>query len=274
MRRTMRVFFACLFAISLLTMGAGSVIAEHALGCTTDKQIYRPGQLVHIRCTNNGDRFAVTGISFLVTTVDGGLVYNPAVPAVAVAVPPGEGVEHTWGQVFINSPLGADGKQVPHGSYVVTVQNGGPARFRVGARGDHQAFETIAQGTISGAMTRPGGENLVIRDQASWKAFWEEHTSNSLCLQPPCPGMIPPVVDFDQDMVLVALHGFAPTGGYGIFFATLVGGSHHLNARILNTNPGEGCVLTQVITNSFHIIATRISDDVTFHERSKTIDCN
>ena len=274
MRPTMRVSFACFFVISILTMGAGSVIAEHALSCTTDKHIYSPGQLVQIECTNSGNHFVVTGITFLVTTADGGLVYNPAVPAIAVAVPPGESVEHTWDQKFINSPLGVDGEQVPLGRYVVTVQNGGPARFRIGAWRHHRTFETISQGSISGAMTGRGGENLVIRDQASWEAFWEEHTSNMLCPQPPCPGMLPPVIDFDQEMVLVALHGFAPTGGYGISFTWLFGGSHRLSARILNTNPGEGCVLRQVITNPFHIIATQISDDVMFHERSKTIDCN
>ncbi len=274
MRRTMRVLFACLFIISVFAMGSGSVIAEHALGCMTDRHVYRPGQLVQIECTNHGDHFAVTGITFLVTTVDRGLIYNPAVPEIAVAVPPRESVKHTWDQKFINSPLGPDGEQVPRGRYVVTVKNGGPARFRIDAQGPHPAFKTISQGSVSGVMTGPGGENLVIRDRASWEAFWEEHTSNMLCLQPPCRGMPPPMVDFDRDMVLVALHGSAPTGGYGVSFARLVGGSHQLEARILNTNPGEECFVTQSTANPFHIIATQISDDVTFHERSRTIDCN
>ena len=274
MRHAMRVFFASFFVISLLTMGAGSANAEHALDCTTDKPIYRPGQPVHVECTNNGDHFAVTGITFLVTRADGRSVYNPAVPAVAVAVPPGESVEHTWDQRFINSQVGADGAQVPRDKYEVSVQNGEPGRFRIGAHGPQQAFETLAHGTMSGAMIGPGGENLVIRDQGSWEAFWEEHTSNMLCLAPPCPGMTPPLVDFDQDMVLVALHGTAPTGGYGISFTWLVGGGQHLKAPILNTNPGARCFLSQAITNPFHIIATRISDDVRFHERSRTIDCN
>ncbi len=269
----MRLFFASFFIISLFTMGAGSAIAEHSLGCTTDKHSYRPGQPVHIECTNNGDHFVVTGISFRVTTPDGSLVYNPAVPAIAVAVPPKESTEHTWDQTFINSPLGVDGEQVPCGRYVVTVQNGGPARFRIGARSHHQGFETVSQGTESGAMTGPGGENFIITDQASWEVFWEEHTSNMLCLQPPCRGMSPPMVDFDRDMVLIALHGSAPTGGYGISFSWLVGGSHHLEALILNTSPGEGCSVTQSTTNPFHIIATQISDDVTFDECSRTIDC-
>ena len=270
----MRLFFAPFFIINLFTMGAGSAIAEHSLGCTTGKHSYRPGQPVHIECTNNGDHFVVTGISFRVTTPDGSLVYNPAVPAIAVAVPPKESTEHTWDQTFINSPLGVDGEQVPGGRYVVTVQNGGPARFRIGAQRHHQGFETVSQGTESGAMIGPGGENFIIRDQASWEAFWEEHTSNMLCLQPPCPGMSPPVVNFDRDMVLVALHGSTPTGGYGISFAWLVGGSHYLETRILSTNPGEGCYVAQSTTNPFHIIATRISDDVMFHERSRTIDCD
>jgi len=260
--------------MSLVTIGARSVIAGHGLDCTADKHIYPVGQPVLIECTNNGDDFVVTGVSFLVTTLDAGLVYNPAVPAIAVAVRPGASVERSWDQTFINSRLGGDGEQVPRGSYLVTVQNGGPARFSVGARGHHLAFETTAHGSMSGAVTRPGGKNYVIRDQASWEAFWEEHTSNMLCLQPPCPGMIPPLIDFHRDMVLVALHGSAPTGGYGISFTSLVGGGRRLDARILNTDPGQGCVLAQVITNSFHIITTRISDDVTFHERSKTIDCN
>ena len=270
----MRVSFAGFFMISLFAMGAGSAVAEHALACATDRHSYRPGNPVHLECTNNGDHFVVTGISFQVTRADGGLIYNPAVPAVAVAVPPRESTEHTWDQTFVNSPLGVDGEQVPRGGYVVTVQNGGPARFRIGARRHHQAFETVSEGTESGATTGPGGENLIIRDQASWEAFWEEHTSNILCLQPPCTGMPPPLVDFDRDMVLVALHGSAPTGGFGISFARLAGGSHHLNARILNTNPGEGCFVSQSNTTPFHIVVTRISDDVALLESSMTIDCN
>ena len=81
------------------------------------------------------------------------------------------------------------------------------------------------------------------------------------------------MVDFDRDIVLIALHGSAPTGGYGISFSWLVRGSHHLEALILNTSPGEGCSVTQSTTNPFHIIATQISDDVTFDECSRTIDC-
>ena len=274
MRRTMRVLFACLFIISVFAMGSGSVIAEHALGCMTDRHVYRPGQLVQIECTNHGDHFAVTGITFLVTTVDRGLIYNPAVPEIAVAVPPRESVKHTWDQKFFNSPLGPDGEQVPRGRYVVTVKNGGPARFRIDAQGPHPAFKTISQGSVSGVMTGPGGENLVIRDRASWEAFWEEHTSNMLCLEPPCPELVPPVVDFDREMILVALREFATTGGRGISFTSLLGGNHHLRAQILNTNPGKGCLLTQTTTAPFHIIATGVSDDVIFDERSKTIDCN
>jgi len=137
MKRTMRTLFACFFVLAVFAIGAGSSVAEQALDCTTDHRVYRPGQLVRIECTNNSDDFVVTGITFLVTMAEGALVYNPAVPAIAVAVPPGESVEHAWDQTFMNSPLGTDGKQVPHGTYVVSVKNGKSARFRIGFSGNH-----------------------------------------------------------------------------------------------------------------------------------------
>jgi len=140
MRRTTRAFIACMLASGVVLTGAGHVIAGETLDCTTDGRVYLPGQPVHIECTNHGDDFVVTGIRLLVTTANGGLVFNPAVPAMAVAVPPGESVEHTWDQTFINSPLGADGEQVPHGMYVVSVRNGSPARLRVGVQRHHSGF--------------------------------------------------------------------------------------------------------------------------------------
>ena len=148
----MRPFFACLF-ISLSTMGT---VAGEVLDCATNKHRYRPGEPVHLKCTNNGDAFVVTGISFKVTTPDGGLVYNPAVPAVAVAVPSRASTDHTWDQTFINSPLGDDGEQVPRGTFVATVKNGRPARFTIGDGSDHPEFETVSRGTDSGVMTGPG----------------------------------------------------------------------------------------------------------------------
>ena len=67
--------------------------------------------------------------------------------------------------------------------------------------------------------------------------------------------------------------GSAPTGGYSTSFTHVAGGSHHLNAFVLKTSPGEGCLVTQAFTSAFHIIETSISNDVNFHERAVSHDC-
>jgi hypothetical protein len=133
----MRAFVARFLVIGLFAIGVGGSVAEQVLVCTTDQEIYRPGRPVQIACTNHGDDFVVTGITFQATTAGGAPVYNPAVPAIAVAVPPGESVEHAWDQTFLNSSLGADGEPVPHGRYAVCVRNGRSARFRIGFSRNH-----------------------------------------------------------------------------------------------------------------------------------------
>jgi hypothetical protein len=76
--------------------------------------------------------------------------------------------------------------------------------------GQSVPFETIDKGDHSfyryGDPSFLGGER-VIRTEASWKAFWEEHTAGYARIP------VLPSVDFKHEMVLVVLLGTQSSGG-------------------------------------------------------------
>lgn len=115
----------------------------------------------------------------------------------------------------------------------------------------------VERGAISGyrygdpAFT---GDRLVFTGDASWQAFWAQHTANVF---PPPPA---PAIDFARESVLVALMGYRPTGGYGIEIERVVRlPSGAIEATVRETSPAQGSIVTQVVTNPIHAVRVPVA---------------
>ncbi len=103
-------------------------------------------------------------------------------------------------------------------------------------------FETVEIGDQSG-FTGDGAQVLKIETEAEWEEFWSRHRAN-----------VPPAVDFSREMVIAAVDGREPSGGYQFEITAIEDDGSRLVVRVSKAIPGPGCVVTQVITQPFHIV--------------------
>ena len=111
--------------------------------------------------------------------------------------------------------------------------------------------ETIDEGEISfyryGDPTFTGAD-LLITNQGTWEWFWRVHTSGI----DPAPPL--PEIDFETEMVIVAILGFQPSGGgprIEILAADLDHDCGCLRVTV-EDDPSPGPL--DVITNPYHIV--------------------
>ena len=90
------------------------------------------------------------------------------------------------------------------------------------------------------------GDDLVLRTGPAGLQFWGQHTS----LITPPPG--PPAVDLAQEMVLVSLAGYRPSGASAIQITSVEEKVCHLEVTVWETIAPIG---VSVITNPIHIVA-------------------
>ena len=245
------IFVAILLAT--LLFGAGIASGSPGLKVYTDKRIYNAGEEVQISMVNEWNDNIVTGYGFHVTTPSGEIVYDAFWIEIAILVPPGGSIEYTWDQTYQMSPLGDDGAQVASGHYVIHDNHGpGKAHIWLSEPGEIP-FETVEQGSISyyGYGSLAESEYLVIRDDTAWSAFWAEHKS----------GMFPtpekPYVDFNNEMVIVAIHGTYPTSGAGIAIESI---DDYASSWQVNVVKSYTDGILPVVTNPYHIVKTPYSD--------------
>ena len=127
-------------------------------------------------------------------------------------------------------------------------------------------FKTIDKGEMSNYLYDDpefAGASMDIRDQGTWAWFWKMHKKG---IQPVPP--LPPV-DFNTEMVLVALLGYQTSGGGPGIEIALIEDLFSFPARqgrafrVLvreDVNPG----LLTVITNPYHIVRVQKGLSVVF----------
>ena len=119
--------------------------------------------------------------------------------------------------------------------------------------GPPMAFDTIEAGEQSGiSAERP--QLLKIETEAEWEEFWSRHRANVTPLPPP------PSVDFSREMVIAAVDGQEPSGGYRFEITAIEDNGSRLIVRVNKRVPGESCIVTEVITQPFHIVRLAKSD--------------
>ena len=113
------------------------------------------------------------------------------------------------------------------------------------ARPTQVSFQTIDKGSRSGVR---GPLQTVVRDAVEWNALWQKHAS----VKPNPPST--PAVDFSKDIVAGVFLGEKPTGGYDIAIIRIEQSQNSLVIEYRETNPLPGSIVTQVLTQPFHIV--------------------
>ncbi len=112
-------------------------------------------------------------------------------------------------------------------------------------------FQTVAQGSASGIRTF---RVAVVFDDAAWQALWLQHAGTGPA----------PAVDFSAEMVIGVWLGDRPTSGYrgevlSLASAQIIGApgvGPGVMATLRESEPGYNCVVSQVVTQPFHIVRT------------------
>ena len=120
------------------------------------------------------------------------------------------------------------------------------------------SFVTLGKGSQSGVRER---KFVVIKNENDWKALWTSHTSLSV------PPRAMPPADFQTEMIVAVFSGEKPTGGYSIEITGIREDSikHALEVVVHESNPSRDAMVTQVLTQPYHIVKLRqIQLPVTF----------
>ncbi len=114
----------------------------------------------------------------------------------------------------------------------------------------------------------PDRRRVVIRDQSSWTAYWNDFHANIV----PMPD--PPSVDFSTKMVVAATMGTRPSGGYSVSVSAVYQQDGTLFFRIREASPAPTCPNVAVVTApAVAVLADRWNGPVEFVEESGTNSC-
>jgi protease stability complex PrcB-like protein len=107
------------------------------------------------------------------------------------------------------------------------------------------SFLTIDKGSQSGVREPL---QTVVRGPAEWKTLWQKHAS----IKPnPLPA---PAVDFSKEIVVGVFLGEKPTGGNDIDIIRIEQSGAALVIEYREKNPLPGSIVTQALTQPFHIV--------------------
>jgi hypothetical protein len=88
-------------------------------------------------------------------------------------------------------------------------------------------------------------EQRIVRDPAEWQRTWAQLRS---------PEATAPDVDFQREMVVVVAAGRRNSGGFDIAVQAVHARAHHLEVVVRTTEPGEGCVVTGLLTSPVDVV--------------------
>lgn len=126
-------------------------------------------------------------------------------------------------------------------------------------------FTTIDRGYRSG-HTNPG--YYVIQDNETWTDVWNQHVQFMLDPSPP------PSVDFSKHTIVAVFMGEVSTGGYAINVYDIVDTGSSISVKIEKTAPGPKCIVTQALTQPYHIVQIAKTDKPIFFDTvTRTIEC-
>jgi hypothetical protein len=94
-------------------------------------------------------------------------------------------------------------------------------------------------------------ETVIVRSPEEWEALWSRHVADRIGTR-----REPPLVGFQEQLVVGFFAGDRPTGGYAVRFLGLEGCLAKFELR----HPPPGAVLTQAITQPYAMAAITRTD--------------
>ena len=88
-----------------------------------------------------------------------------------------------------------------------------------------------------------GTRRLVIREAATWAAFWSELGAG-----------VRPTVDFSKDLVIAVASGERRTGGHDISVQQVTRSGGDLRIQVVETKPGQDCIATTALTQPVDVV--------------------
>lgn len=179
----------------------------------------------------------------------------PAKPVTTAPAAPGAGVPANPGTAAPTPPA----PSAPPGAGATTPSNlgaaapapspapGAPADPAVTtpAPGQALSFATLQRGTYSGVSERKA---VLISDDESWRTNWAQLSAR----QVPAPQA--PAMDFSQHSVLAVYMGEKRSGGYAIEVTGVEVAGGKLKVTVRQTSPGPGAMVTQALTQPYHMV--------------------
>ena len=87
--------------------------------------------------------------------------------------------------------------------------------------------------------------------------------------------VIPPEVDFSNSTVIAVFMGEKPTGGHDIEITNITDEGDKVVVNVKRISPDENCVVTQVLTQPYHIVKTsKITKNVEFIYEDEITQCD
>lgn len=83
----------------------------------------------------------------------------------------------------------------------------------------------------------------------------------------------PQVIDFEENRVMLVDMGQRNTGGYGVAVESVVDASDHVVVTIVSRVPGQGCMVTQALTNPYEFIKIATNKEVLIQEKLNSVSC-
>jgi len=121
-----------------------------------------------------------------------------------------------------------------------------------GRTGTPLSFSTVELGVSSG-IREP--TRIVARTSREWLVVWARHVQS-------IGAVVPPPVDFSREMVVGVFLGERDTGGYQIEIIGVERTASVLRVLYVTREPEAGAVLTQALTQPFHLV--RLARDDAF----------
>jgi hypothetical protein len=159
----------------------------------------------------------------------------PANPGVTAPTPPGPVAAPPTGAITPANPGTAQSPPAAPADPVVATP----------ATGQALAFTSVQRGAYSGVTERKA---VLISDEVGWRSNWQQLTAR----QVPAPEA--PAMDFSQHSVLAVYMGEKNSGGYAVEITGVEVAGGKLKVTVRQTSPGPGAMVTQALTQPFHMV--------------------
>ena len=110
---------------------------------------------------------------------------------------------------------------------------------------------------------------MVVRDSSAWRDLWQR-VNRVFVPAPPAP-----VVDFQQEMIVVAALGRRPTAGHDIMIEGAEQDSTGIEIVVRRSEPAPGCPVAAAVTQPVDMARMRADRRaVRFRERQVVVPCS